>query len=100
LANRALNSFPTRRSSDLIRTYKVSQRHDGQWTYYDPGVGTMPEPWEKTQLAKRLSMLGGLIFGNGLFDNISDAYRFLMLNYEPGDRKSTRLNSSHLGISY
>jgi len=46
----------------------------------------MPEPWEKSQLDKRLSMLGGLMFGNGLFDNISDAYKFLMLNYEPADK--------------
>jgi len=46
----------------------------------------MPEPWEKTKIGKRLSMLNGLIFGDGLFDNISDAYRFLMLNYGSGDK--------------
>jgi uncharacterized protein (DUF2235 family) len=72
--------------TNVIRTYKVSRRHDGQRTYYDPGVGTMPEPWKKSQLDKRFSMLGGLMFGNGLFDNISDAYKFLMLNYEPTDK--------------
>jgi uncharacterized protein (DUF2235 family) len=27
-----------------------------------------------------------LIFGDGLFDNISDAYKFLIRNYEPGDK--------------
>ena len=46
----------------------------------------MPEPWEKTKLDKRLSMLNGLITGAGLFDNISDAYKFLILNYEQGDK--------------
>src|SRR6266446_10961135 len=71
--------------TNVIRTYKVARRHPGQLTYYDPGVGTMPEPWEKAKIGKRLSMLNGLIFGDGLFDNISDAYKFLMLNYEPGD---------------
>lgn len=72
--------------TNVIRTYKVARRHAGQVTYYDPGVGTMPEPWGKTKLAKRLSMLAGLIYGDGFFDNISDAYRFLMANYEPGDK--------------
>jgi len=72
--------------TNVVRTYKVARRHRGQPTYYDPGVGTMPEPWEKTKIGKRLSMLNGLIFGDGLFDNISDAYKFLILNYEPGDK--------------
>jgi uncharacterized protein (DUF2235 family) len=72
--------------TNVIRTYKVARRNPEQLTYYDPGVGTMPEPWEKTKLGKRLSMLSGLIFGDGLFDNISDAYKFLVVNYEPGDR--------------
>jgi uncharacterized protein (DUF2235 family) len=72
--------------TNVIRTYKVARRHAGQVTYYDPGVGTMPEPWLKTKLQKRWSMLSGLIFGDGFFDNISDAYRFLVANYEPGDK--------------
>lgn len=72
--------------TNVIRTYKVARRSPTQLTYYDPGVGTMPEPWHKTQLDKRLSMLNGLICGGGLFDNISDAYKFLVANYEAGDK--------------
>jgi uncharacterized protein (DUF2235 family) len=72
--------------TNVIRTYKVARRTPGQLTYYDPGVGTMPEPWEKTKLAKRWSMLKGLAFGDGFFDNILDAYRFVIANYEPGDK--------------
>jgi uncharacterized protein (DUF2235 family) len=72
--------------TNVIRTYKVARRHAGQLTYYDPGVGTMPEPWKSTQIGKRWSMLKGLAFGDGFFDNISNAYRFLMANYEPDDK--------------
>src|ERR1051325_6473830 len=72
--------------TNVVRTYRVARRTPEQLTYYDPGVGTMPEPWKTTQLGKRLSMLNGLIFGDGLFDNISDAYKFLMANYETGDK--------------
>jgi uncharacterized protein (DUF2235 family) len=72
--------------TNVVRTYKIAQRHSGQLTYYDPGVGTMPEPWRGTKLEKRLSMLRGLATGDGFFDNISDGYRFLIANYEPGDK--------------
>ena len=72
--------------TNVVRTYKVAPRGPNQLTFYDPGVGTMPEPWKKTQFGKRLSMLAGLMFGNGFFDNISLAYKFLMANYEPGDK--------------
>jgi uncharacterized protein (DUF2235 family) len=72
--------------TNVIRAYKVARRHVSQLTYYDPGVGTMPEPWRTSKLAKRWSMLTGLIYGDGFFDNISDAYRFLVANYESGDK--------------
>jgi uncharacterized protein (DUF2235 family) len=72
--------------TNVIRTYKVARRGPTQVTYYDPGVGTMPEPWKKTKIDKRLSMLSGLLFGDGFFDNISDAYKFLIANFEPEDK--------------
>jgi uncharacterized protein (DUF2235 family) len=57
--------------------FRVAKR-DGdmpQIVYYDQGVGT-------GNLVDRLS--GGAL-GEGLLDNIHDAYRFLIGNYEPGD---------------
>lgn len=71
--------------TNVIRTYKVARRHQGQLTYYDPGVGTMPEPWWNTWLDKHDAMLRGLIYGDGFMDNILDAYRFVVVNYEAGD---------------
>src|SRR6266404_4157665 len=73
--------------TNVIRTYKVARRNQGeQLTYYDPGVGTMPEPWWNTWLDKHEAMLRGLIYGDGFLDNILDAYRFVVANYEPGDK--------------
>lgn len=46
-----------------------------QVTYYDHGVGT----------GNSLDRLTGGAFGHGLADNLFEAYRFLVLNYEPGD---------------
>lgn len=72
--------------TNVIRAYKVAVRSPQQATFYNCGVGTMPEPWDKGRLARRLSILGGLAFGVGFTKNIADAYRFLMINYVPGDR--------------
>lgn len=49
---------------------------DRQLTYYDEGVGT--RNW--------LDKLSGGAFGHGLFENIQQAYRFIVENYQPGDR--------------
>lgn len=56
---------------------RVKAEHEGkkQIVYYDQGVGTRQgEKWR-----------GGL-FGQGLMENLSDAYRFLIFNHAPGDQ--------------
>ena len=45
-----------------------------QIVYYDEGIGT----------AKDERFRGGA-FGKGMLENIQEAYRFLLFNYEPGD---------------
>ncbi|HUH13907.1 MAG TPA: DUF2235 domain-containing protein [Longimicrobiales bacterium] len=56
---------------------RVRKRSEGvvQAIYYDHGVGT----------GNALDRFSGGAFGRGLEDNIHDAYRFLIANYEPGD---------------
>src|SRR5436190_17005050 len=46
--------------TNVIRAYKVIRHDDEQLCFYDPGVGTMPEPWQTSKLGKRWSMLKGL----------------------------------------
>src|SRR5919112_1185335 len=64
--------------SNVVRlAYRIAKR-DGdipQITFYDQGVGT----------GNWVDRLSGGAFGNGLEDNIHDAYRFLVGNYESGD---------------
>jgi uncharacterized protein (DUF2235 family) len=58
--------------------YRVAKRDASgvqQFLYYDQGVGT-GNPVDK---------ISGGAFGEGLEDNIHDAYRFLVANYEKGD---------------
>src|SRR5258708_12556785 len=52
----------------------VDSRGIQQWMFYDKGVGS-----------GRLDRLLGGAFGWGIKRKILDAYRFLIINYQPGD---------------
>ncbi len=60
-----------------------------QLLYYDPGVGNsgvLPDttPWEWVrQTSERVASLA---FGSGIYENIAQAYRFLMQHWQPGDQ--------------
>src|SRR5262245_63314245 len=77
-AHRALHSFPTRRSSDLDRRDAVGRHVAGA-----SGEDRRAEAHRRARIAHRGS----------------DA-RQTARSDDAVDRKSTRLNSSHLGISY
>jgi uncharacterized protein (DUF2235 family) len=71
----------------LTNVVKLAERvsdHDGQgnlqMVYYDEGVGTKQAVASKVE-----SWLGGA-FGMGLEKNVEQAYRFLVFNYQPGDK--------------
>lgn len=64
--------------TNVLRIASRVAKRDGpvpQIVYYDQGVGT----------GNVLDRLTGGAFGHGLEDNIHDAYRFLVGNYEAGD---------------
>jgi uncharacterized protein (DUF2235 family) len=72
--------------TNVVRLFQVSVKDNRQAAFYDPGVGTMASPNEKTWLGKRWSLVKGLAFGAGLDDNVLDAYRYLMATYEEADK--------------
>lgn len=52
----------------------MASQNVAQVIFYDEGVGT-----------RRFEKLTGGMFGHGLVENMSDAYRFLIFNYTTGD---------------
>ncbi len=59
-----------------------------QLLYYDPGVGNpgeLPGATWSDRLSRRYERLHGLAFGKGIYENIAEAYLFLMRHYRPGD---------------
>ncbi|MEZ4317848.1 MAG: DUF2235 domain-containing protein [Myxococcota bacterium] len=73
--------------TNIARTYGLLLKHpDRQVVYYDPGVGTAPDPRATTGLGRRASLALGQAIGSGLAANVEQAYLWVCEHYEPGDR--------------
>jgi Uncharacterized alpha/beta hydrolase domain (DUF2235) len=60
-----------------------------QIRYYDPGVGTAEGNLSEAGgvgLKDRIRRAVGLAWGDGVWENVSDAYQFLMQHYQPNDQ--------------
>jgi uncharacterized protein (DUF2235 family) len=76
-----------RENTNVVRLIQVLDRDPGkQRLYYDPGVGTLPEPGWVTWAGKKISDVAGLAFGAGLSWKVEEAYTYLMDIWEPGDQ--------------
>jgi uncharacterized protein (DUF2235 family) len=74
-------------NTNVVRLAQVLDRDPRhQRFYYDPGIGTLPEPNAFTRVQKWFSKLTGLAFGAGLDRKVREAYASLMDNWEPGDQ--------------
>src|SRR5690349_18658193 len=74
-------------NTNVVRLVQSLDRDPAkQRLYYDPGVGTLPEPGLWTSAGKWISKVFGLAFGGGLGWKVEEAYSFLMENWEPGDK--------------
>jgi uncharacterized protein (DUF2235 family) len=74
-------------NTNIVRLVQVLDRNpEAQRLYYDPGVGTLPEPGAWGALNKWLSKIAGLAFGAGLEWKVQEAYEYLMDFWEPGDK--------------
>ncbi len=74
-------------NSNVVKLFSVLEKNtERQLVYYDPGVGT-PSTYDSfNPITRKLKYAFGAAFGYGLSENIMEAYKFLMKNYEAGDR--------------
>jgi uncharacterized protein (DUF2235 family) len=76
-----------RKNTNVVRLVQCLRRDThNQLIYYDPGVGTLPDPYPATRLGKWWSRVIGLAFAHGLTADVMEAYTFLMEQWEFGDR--------------
>jgi uncharacterized protein (DUF2235 family) len=70
--------------TNILRLYGVLEKSLGQLVYYDPGVGTFGFDSSWSRLWRKASEIWGLATGWGLDDNVKQAYRFIVENYDNG----------------
>src|SRR4051812_43266759 len=73
-------------STNVVKLCSVLIHSDTQVTYYHPGLGTMEPAGALSPWSRRFRRLLGKAIGEGLENDIRDAYVFLMSTYIPGDR--------------
>jgi uncharacterized protein (DUF2235 family) len=74
-------------NTSVVRLVQVLDRDPAaQILYYDPGVGTLPQPGVLTRVGKTVSRWRDLAFATGLRGKVEDAYTHLMDFWEAGDR--------------
>lgn len=74
-------------NTSIVRLVQILERDPvTQRLYYDPGVGTLPEPGMATAIGQKVSEWFGLAFGTGLTWKVEQAYSYLMDLWEPDDR--------------
>ncbi|GMR17400.1 MAG: DUF2235 domain-containing protein [Gammaproteobacteria bacterium] len=72
-------------NTNVVETYSICRKTDKQLVFYDPGVGT--GGWEYVEgRALPLRSMSDKATGEGLQNNVNDAYEFLMETYETGDK--------------
>src|SRR5690606_41996051 len=87
-------SFPTRRSSDLVGLGAHAAQSSSTWVVHTTDLSGFGDADNVASLVIRITLGGATnANGNNRFDNVQ-------INATPVDRKSTRLNSSHVKISY
>ena len=80
------NEFGKENTNVVRLVQSLVRDPERQLVYYDPGIGTLPEPGLFTGIGKKLSEMAGLAFGAGLNGKITGGYRYLMENWRPGDK--------------
>jgi uncharacterized protein (DUF2235 family) len=82
------NQLKARGSTNVVRIFEMLDLSDPtkQVAYYDPGVGTFSAQGAWTPAARAVSRTMGLAIGNGMRQNLGEAYAYLMAAWEPGDQ--------------
>lgn len=75
-----------RNLSNVLKLFRIAEKGKRQLVYYNPGVGTVGRinPWRRAR--QKVVEIIGLATGYGLDQNVLGAYRFLVENWQEGDR--------------
>jgi len=72
--------------TNVLRLYGSLERSKKQLVFYQPGVGTFGLTGWTQRIRSKVNIILGLATGSGIGPNVMDAYRFLVENWDYGDR--------------
>ena len=78
--------------TNILRLFGVLKRTPTQIVYYNPGVGTFGAPNAWSRAYRKSIEVWGLATGWGLDQNVKEAYRFIVDNYEHAPHDSDRIH--------
>lgn len=74
-------------NTNVVRLLSLALKRDKkQVVFYEPGLGTFPDPGALTPLQKWVTKKMGSAIGFGLERNLAVSYQFLVEHYRRGDR--------------
>ena len=82
------NTWSASGDTNVVKLFRDLLKNE-QTVFYDPGVGTasnFPGVDLRQKLNNTFNRIVGLALANGVYENIADAYVFLMRNTRPQDR--------------
>lgn len=87
-SNEPASADDTYGATNVVRIFRCFEKDEKQIVFYEPGVGTngILDLWHKRSDA--VKALAAQATGYGLDAHITNAYRFLCINYRKGDRIS------------
>jgi uncharacterized protein (DUF2235 family) len=74
--------------TNVVKLMQLIDEGQDQLLFYDPGVGhpgELPGATGWDRLSRSWERVAGLAFGRGVYENVAEAYIFLMQNYRVGD---------------
>lgn len=80
------NKLSVDANTNVLHLYSCLKHNKEQVTYYHPGVGTIPKKKYRLQFMKTLSILHDQMSAGSIDGHVNNAYKFLMDNYEEGDK--------------
>lgn len=79
------NKVTVNENSNIVHLFACLEKSANQICYYSPGLGTTTPLWVENYWGKKWFKLKALAVGYSLKNNVLDAYKFIMDNYDDGD---------------
>lgn len=86
--------------TNILRLFGCLTKSDKQIVFYDPGVGTFGAENSTFPLKRKTAEVWGLATGWGLDHNVKEAYKFIVEQYDHGNKSASSKRESDKIIIY